>query len=43
MALGPMLKHPVVVNVIVKSKSVKMFNLNADELFLYRIIVFTLF
>jgi len=31
MALGPMLKHPIVVNEIVKSESAKMFNLNADE------------
>ena len=33
--------QPIVVNVIVKSKSARMFNLNENELFLYRIIVYS--
>jgi len=36
-----MLKHPIVEHIIAKNKSTKMFNLNVNELFLYRIIVFT--
>ncbi len=34
--------QPIVVNVIVKSKSAKIFNLNENELFLYRIIEYLL-
>ena len=33
--------QPTVVNVIVKSKSTKIFNLNENELFPYRIIVYS--
>ena len=33
--------QPIVVNVIVKSKSTKIFNLNENELFPYRIIVYS--
>jgi len=38
-----MLIHPIAVNVIVRSKSAKMINLNENELFLYRIMVFYYF
>jgi hypothetical protein len=37
-----MLIQPIVVNVIVKSKSARMLNLNESELFLYRIIEYLL-
>ncbi len=33
--------QPIVVKVIAKNKSARMFDLNENELFLYRIIVFT--